>query len=352
MRKAIKIIIILSMIYAIAILFLISNASASTSYIARGDPIWVNESHPQGTCWYFPDSGRGTLYDLPVSVNGNESYCVLQGSNTTQLQPIAYTLVYEEPTFANGKYFKDISWVNNTLVSAFSGIHSIDESGKQAPQVMKDLQHLIAANGFNNFSTDKIVIQEPDLKLSELRQTQTDIYTAGGTSNLADGTPITIKIDEERYYAQHNDTFTYHSKVIRPSDQDMGTWKANMIMPIQEMPPGWHNISIYARELETTSMFKIDQHEWAPAPTPTEYVKYLSNGNIAPVTITIIQTQIIVQYQDRWHEATPTPDITDALGQKIPYPYSYGDKIPEWVALLALLFIAGIVITRDWKWKK
>ena len=123
-------------------------------------------------------------------------------------------------------------------------------------------------------------------------------------------------------------------------------------MPIQNMPPGWHEITIYAGSLVTTSRFKIDQREWTPAPTPTQYVNYLSNGDIAPVTIivTVMQTPEI-RYQDRWHTATPTPDITDALGKKVSYPYAAGDVIPAWVGLVGLILIIGIVLAKGWKKK-
>jgi hypothetical protein len=217
---------------------------------------------------------------------------------------------------------------------------------------MNDLKKIITHNGFNNFSESQIVIQDPDLKITGMAQTGENNYTISGTSNYADGTPVTIKIDEDRYFAQHDNSFTYQTRVNRPTFDQSGTWKKVMLMPIQTMPPGWHNVTIYAGELVTTSMFKIDQHEWGPSPTLKEYVNYLSNGDIAPVTIvvTVMQTPEII-YQDRWYTATPTPDITDALGGKVGYPYSTGDVISPWIGIVGLIVIAGIVLVRDWRRK-
>jgi hypothetical protein len=335
----------------LALILLVSAASAYPIYVAAGDPASVHENVPGGSCWLFPSSGVGYEYDFSPATTGNETFCTIPGKTTANLIPGTYTMIYQEPVVVGNKIFKDVSWVDNSLVSSFAKVKPVDESGKQAPAVMNDLKRLVETNQFNTLKTDQVFIEKPDLKLNTLQQTAENVYTASGTSNFADGTPVTIKIDDARYYSQHNDTFVYHTKVIRESSEASGSWSVNMLMPIQEMPPGWHEIAIYSRELSTTSQFRIYEQEWGPAPTPTQYIKYLSDGNIAPVYVTVIQEKIVDHYTDRWHTATPTPAITDALGGTVDYPYKTGGQIPGWVALIALLCIAGIVIARDWTWK-
>lgn len=334
-------------------MFIVSMVSASQFYIARGDPVWIEEQVPNGTCWYFPTSGIGDYYDIPatLSITGN-TFCHLQGDKTANMIVSKYTLIYQEPAIINRKTFSDISWVNNKLISSLSLSDPIDESGNQGQTVMTDLKKLIITNGLNTFSEDQIFLEDPYLKLGDLSQTSENFYIAKGTSNFADGTKITIKIDEDRYRAQHNTSFTYHSEVVRESTETVGIWTANMLMPIQEMPPGWHTITIYSGDLVTESQFKVSEREWSPNPTPPQYVKYLSDGNIAPVYVTIVQEKIVDHYIDKWLPATPTPAITDAIGQKIEYPYKTGDTIPSWVALLALIGVAGLVLMRDWKWNQ
>ena len=218
---------------------------------------------------------------------------------------------------------------------------------------MNDLKMMIETNQFNTINSETIFIEVPEIRLDLIEQNLrfVDIYTASGTSNLANGTPITIKIDEERYFAQHNTTFIYNTTVIRESNKFMGVWSVNMFMPIQDMPPGGHDISIYSRGLTTTSRFKIYEQNWTWNPVPAQYVKYLSDGNIEPIIVNVTVKEIVDHYTDRWFTATPTPDITDALGGTVNYPYKTGDQIPGWVALLALIGIAGLVLLRDWKWK-
>jgi hypothetical protein len=346
-RAAILFLLIAVLIPAIAL-----PASAQYAIIARESvAIQINEEHPGGSCWYFPDRGTGTLYDIPALTIDNQTFCRLEPEQTETLAPGAYTLLYEEPVLANGKYFKDISWVNGSLISAFSEVDSIDESGNDGPMVLRDLEELITSNGFNSFSESQIVIKEPSLEITDIGQISEITFTIAGTSNLANETPVIIKIDEDRYFAQHNDSFTYQTQVIKPLYDENGHWTLSLLMPIQAMPAGWHTITAYAGDLTATRRFKVDQRDWEPAPTPTVHVKYLSNGDIAPVYVTVEKTIIQTEYVDRWHEATPTPDITDALGEKVNYPYSPGEKIPGWVGIGGLVAIAGIVLFSGWKRK-
>ena len=122
-------------------------------------------------------------------------------------------------------------------------------------------------------------------------------------------------------------------------------------MPVNEMPNDWHEITVYGGRLETSNRFKVDTDSWTPGPTPTAYYHYLSNGDIAPVTITI-PVPGPTQFIDRWHDATPTPDITDALGGKVDYPYVPGEMVPSWIGIAGLVFMAGIVLVRDFKWRR
>jgi hypothetical protein len=334
--------------------FICQSASASQyNFVARGDSVCIDQmTNPTGTCWYFPTTGEGTYYDQPSIWNSNKSWCCLEEEQTRNLTPGTYNLLYEAPTPANGKYFKDVSWVNRSLISAFSAVHSVDERGRDGPMVLEDLKKIINSNGFNTFTEAEIVIQDPDMKITSLEQTGDITYTLRGTSNFENGTPITINIDEDRYFAQHNNSFTFHTQVIRHAYDQTGTWSEAMRLQIQDMPPGWHNATVYAGDLVASSRFKIDEREWSPAPTPTVFVNYLSNGDIAPKIVTVIQTVVQVRVEERWHTATPTPDITDALGGKVSYPYSPGDVIPGWIGIGCLCLIAAIIIMRDRKWKQ
>jgi hypothetical protein len=338
-------------ILVIFLILLISAVSATTVYIAQGDPVSF-EVKPGGSCWYFPQSGIGIDYDLPPTQEGGLSYCTLSGKKTASMSTMEYRLIYQEPAIVNGVYFKDLSWKNDQLVSSFTSSAPISESGKQGLMVMDDLKSLITKNRFNTCTENTIIIQRPDTRITDMGKVAENLYRISGTSNFADGTPILIKVDEDRYYSQHDLNFTYHTKVIRPHNEISGTWSDDMLMPFQTMPPGWHDIAVYSGELITTVKFYIDEQEWKPGPTPTQYVKYLSDGNLAPQIVTVVQEKIVDHYIDKWHTATPTPAVTDALGRNVEYPYKAGDQIPGWVALLALLCIAGLVLVRDWKWKK
>ena len=332
------------LLWLLACLCFISVASASQFYVARGDTISIPEQVPNGSCWYFPTSGTGIHFDIPSVPQGEEWYCRLSETDTKRMTPSTYTLLYQEPVFANEQYFKDVSWIDNKLVSSFSQVESIDEAGKNAPDILNDLKNIILTNNFNTFSIDQVIVQEPAITVRNIGQTGENIYTASGTSNYANNTPVTVKIDENRYFAQHDESFTYSTIIYHAPNEDTGRWTANILMPLQTMPAGWHNLTVYAGTTKVDAMFKIDEREWSPAPTPTQYVKYLWNGDIEPDVVTVIQTQIVETTRDVWHTATPTPAITDALGKEVGYPYTYGDKIPKEYQYIALgVLVAGVV---------
>ena len=340
-------IILVAIFILIVFAIVIPSASASQIYIARGDPAIVQEYVASGTCWYFPASGSGTLYDIPAVTYFNGSACELSSDQTNLLKTMQYTLLYEEPVVVKGKTFKDVSYRNGTLFSSFSGIHSIDESGMDGPTVLSSLKNMIDSNQFNTYNISYIAIQNPELVIDSLGQTGDNAYTVTGTSNYADGTQITLYVDRDSYAAQHITNFTYHTTVDRPTTQIDGNWISIMNMPLQGMPTGWHNLSVTVGDISTEVRFKIDEREWAPGPTPTQYVKYLSNGDIAPVIVTVTVPPVIVTQEiNVWHTATPTPDITDALGNKVTYPYVAGDKIPATVGIGAFVGVAGLVLVR------
>jgi hypothetical protein len=66
--------------------------------------------------------------------------------------------------------------------------------------------------------------------------------------------------------------------------------------------------------------------------------------------VTIIEPPVIETVEE-WHTATPTPSITDVLGETIDYPYSGNGSLPEGIALVCALGIAVIILKRDYKRK-
>jgi hypothetical protein len=121
-----------------------------------------------------------------------------------------------------------------------------------------------------------------------------------------------------------------------------------MVIPLQQMPDGWHTVTATSHSIISTVRFPIYE-TWKPIPSPTQYINYFSNGDIKPDIVTVVQTVTVIQTIEKWHTATPTPSITDVLGNTINYPYSPGEKIPEYVAIFCMIGIAAIVLMRDYK---
>ena len=328
----------------------ISSVSASPIYIAQNDSAQFMMANSHGTCWYFPAGERlelVKLYDIPADSNNNTWSCNLNGMQTSDMHTGTYDLVYTYPgiIYNNGapRYIKDVSWQNDSLVSIFG--KSVDESGKQGSMVQTDLEQLTATSLTDSVEHYQFEIQEPSLTITRQEQTNNHTILVSGNSNMAGGTFITIKIDEADHVAEKDSAnYTFDSVVVRDSIAKEGKWSCNMSVSVTGLAPGWHMTTAYAKGVVATARFPIYQ-TWEPSPTPTQYINYFGNGTLKPDIVTVTVPGPI-QYVDRWYTATPTPDITDALGGKVDYPYTAGSKIPDGIGIAALLCMAAIVVVR------
>jgi hypothetical protein len=342
--------------FILCISALIAMSSAMPYSIAQESGVTIPVQHPYGSCWFFPDNDHEDpiqIYDVPSSSNGNDTYCTLTHDQTANMVSEHYNLVYTYPSIVGTKILKDVSWENKSLVSVFKSGGIMDERGRIPKDIRLDLISLINKSGIDGFEDYYIEIQQPYLKITSISQVNESYFHIAGTTNHDNDSLVTIFIDATRHIAQKDlaqFTFTTH---VRKSNQTMGFWGVDMKLPVQEMTAGggqetiWHDADASCGYSITTVQFPMYQ-TWEASPTPTQYVAYLGDGNIAPVTV--IQTKIVekIIYEDRWHTATPTPDITDALGDKVGYPYTPENALP-WqplVAALAMAILAGFAIWR------
>lgn len=321
-------------------------------YIAQNDPASIQVVNDHGSCWIFPFSEKleqTKLYDMPSGRIGNSSYCSLTSTQTANMKEGTYTLIYVYPATVNRKYMKDISWKDEKLVSIFSSVEPVNENGRQASMVLSDLKNMLKG------STDKseeyrIEIQAPIIEVSRIEGVTDVIIRITGTSNLKDKTPVTIKVDEWDHYAKGDSkTFTFNTVVVREGYSSIGNWSKDMQLPLQNMAPGWHDVTYYSGGLSGSTRFPIYQ-TWEPVPTPTQYINYFGNGTIKPDVVTVVKIEKVIETKEIFIQltATPTPDITDALGDKITYPYEKGESIPSYIGVILLLCLCGIVLTRGW----
>ena len=334
----------------VGMMLLIWVASAIPYQIAQESDLAIQMQNPSGSCWFFPANDHidpVQIYDIPARSAENETYCALTRDQTANMVSGRYNLVYTYPTIAGTKILKDVSWQNNSLVSVFRDGGILNENGKLPSDTRLDLLNFVNKTGIDGIEEYYIEIQQPFLQISSINQINESYFHIAGTSNYDDGTPVKITIDEIRHYSQHdNANYTFHT-AIHKTNETLGFWGVDMKLPVQEMTAGggqetiWHDAYAYCGQSIATVQFPLYQ-TWEPSPTPTQYVAYLGNGNIAPVTVVVTKEIINTVYEDRWHTATPTPDITDALGNKIDYPYAPGTPLP--VTLIALLAVVAIAI--------
>ena len=344
------------------ILLIISPVSASPIYITQNDPVTLYVTHPAGTCWYFPSSEKleqTKLYDIPVWACGDTPCCTLSEDQTANMQEGQYDFVYTYPSefstvnltgAKSTSYLKDLSWKDNSLISVFG--NATDESGKQAAMVSSDLKQLTSTSRTDNYEDYQLVVQAPSLVITRQESINDHLMRVSGTSNMANDTVVKIEIDKADHEILGDSakfTFT-DGRVTRNAEDPTGVWASAVNISISNLSPGWHETTASANGLITTARFPINSVDvaWTAMPTPKQYINYFSNGSVKPDIVTVTVVQIQTQIIDRWHTATPTPDITDALGGKIDYPYKASDFLPiAW--LVGMLFVVVILVV---VWRK
>lgn len=335
----------------ISLLLLIAAVAASPFYTAQGDSANISFVHANGTCWYFGNAGQDSeLYDIPAVMYNNTTYCQLSSKLSGTMQG-TYDIVYTYPSLINNVTpFKDISW-DNGLKSVLAASKFVDESGKQSKTVKADLIDLITVNGIDNYETSQIIVDKPSLTIDRIEAKTDVIEHIQGTTNLQNGSIVTIKVDEMERYALHDyANYTFTTMVNRPDILALGTWECDMMLPLQTMSPGWHNVKVYSGDVQSTVRFPIYQY-WTPVPTPTQYINYFGNGSIKPDVITVEVTVPVYITQKEYIQltATPTPPILDALGNTIKYPYEKGTEISPSIGIVLLLLLAAIVLLKGGK---
>ncbi|MDD3725414.1 MAG: hypothetical protein PHV83_07815 [Bacteroidales bacterium] len=336
--------------YALTIgtlLILISCASASPYYVAQGDSALIPFKHDNGTCWYFGSSAQTPdLYDTPSVAIGNTTFCKITTDESSTMQGW-YDLVYTYPSKLNNiTPFKDVRWSRSGLQSALSSSSFLDESGKQSQTVKSDLLNLIKTNGIDNYELSTISIDKPYITITRIEAKTDVIEHIQGYTNLQNGTTITIKVDEMERYALHDSAnYTFQTEVIRPDNIALGTWDSDMMLPLQDMYPGWHNVNVYADDVTASVRFPIYQY-WTPVPTPTQYINYFGNGSIKPDIVTVEVTVPVYINQTKYIQltATPTPDITDVFGNTINYPYKPETTYPDSIGFVLLAMLAAVIV--------
>ena len=321
-------------------------------YVARGESVDIPFTHPNGTCWFFQQAGGAygpEYYNIPSTPDGNGSICEMTNAMGGTLPLGQYKVFYTFPSQLNGKLFKDVSWDGHSLVSIFGQNAPINEDGKSPASIMQDLETLIQKDGIDGIETSDMVLQTPNMWINRLEQTGVDQITLSGTTNLKDGDAIKILVDNGDFSQQPDAAnFSYTAMVKRPNVVDTGVFTVDMRMPLQDMPEGWHEVTASALGITLTARFPIYE-TWKPEPTPTQYINYFSNGSTMPVTVTVTIPVVVKETVEEWHTATPTPSITDVLGNTINYPYSPGSTLPGELVIACMLGIAAIVLMRDYK---
>ena len=335
----------------IVLLLLVASISAQPNSIVQSLPTSISAQHSNGACWFFPissDLDHSPIYDLQSFPSGNKSYCFLRADQTANLAAGQWKVIYIYPTKTATGYLKDISFDGTNLVSIFAKTKPINVAGKQTDMILEDLKFMLS-NSTDGYEEYEVTLEPPKFTINRLEQVSPNIVRISGFTNMQHQSKILLKVDELEHYAKHDAIdFTFNTEVLHPDISTTGSWIKDMNLPLQNMSPGWHEVTATVNGMTTSARFPLYQ-TWEPFPTPTHYINYFGNGSIKPeiVTVekivTVIETREVIVQSAR----TPTPDITDALGEKVE---SRDIEIPTIVIILITIGLIFLVITNG-RWK-
>ena len=318
--------------------------------VARGDPFNATFNNwSKASAWIF---GRiNGIYDRKVE-NGTSSY---NASEIQGLEPGSYVLMYYSPGV--DRQF-DIRITNDTLkyydYNDFE-IKIIDLK-PLSPMVVLDRLRSIAGMNDDNFTTYKLEVQEPQIEITSLdtiitdRYNQTGVIQVRGYTNLANRTPLTFVLDEDRVpqkmLGQSRMQNSWNSTVLAVENPgSMRYFDYSIPLWLGQMNPGMHNVTVfgpYDTKMET-SFWVYDLPEGSPFRNQT--IRYVGGNEWKPA---VIQTVTVVM-------PTPTPEIiTNTVKIEVTPPEAVTRAIQDDIIkgyvftaiIIGVLFIFAVFVSK------
>lgn len=325
--------------------------------LARGDPFNVTYNFSKASIWIF---GRVTgIYDRKV-INGTAYFT---SSETAGLEAGSYSLLYYSPG-VDRQY--DMRLSGDTLEyfdSAAFKVRTVDLK-PLSPMVVLDRIRWIAGVNDDNFTVYKLEVQDPKIEITTIDTIMVDEFSQSavlqirGYTNLANTTPLSFVLDEtktpERLLGQSRMQNRWNTTVLAVENPgSMRYFDYGIPVWLGQLSPGQHNITVYG-SLGTRMNVDFWRYVLPEEPyKPNKTLYYIGGYEFVPTPTPVTVIETVVEYRDRniYLTPTPTPVMTNALGE-VYDPFASMD-VSYVVALLGVIVI-GLIIIRSgmMKWKK
>lgn len=226
-----------------------------------------------------------------------------------------YTMAVHVP--GNNTIF-EASLENGTLIPGLYGRQPIDITGKLPPTVLLDLKSLLA--GTDDSLYEYIVdLQDPYLTIEQADE----VYLGGktvldvrGYTNVANGTGITVTLDEGKTYYKFIPIWTATTTAVRDSPGNLSQYRAYVPIDYENLAADARNHTLTARTAIGGNMQKDFKISVMPADSfkPNATLKYIEDRNpFVPTPTPIIRTVTVIQTVVKTETVVvvETPDKSD-----------------------------------------
>jgi hypothetical protein len=322
--------------------------------LAIGDPLTV---YTGGSARIWVLGKTDKLYD----VRSESDNITIPAKTLSTFAAGTYTLLIQKPG-KNTVY--EVSYANNSLVSPWKGVNSVDLTGIPPNLAIERLTAMISKTD-DEVQLYTLEIQQPAIIISQFDEVgigarQFDfafehglvsLMDVRGYTNMVSGTNVTAVLDNGNSYTKYYD----NGFANRTSPGNMSVFQLYVPLVWDNLKPGMmHTITVTGPYGSTINAdFPVDvmpddsyrpngslkfvgsRNPWVPTPTPK--------------VVTVVQTQVVTQIVTV--PVTPSPEVVYAQQKK-----AQSDVAGYWVTIGAMLlvmlaggYIAGRYLLSVWR---
>ncbi len=286
--------------------------------------------------WTFGSGSDPAMYDVPI-----EDPQEFTKKETRDLPAGLYENVLVFPE-CNGLYDVRYDKDTDSLSSPFRDVQNLSVVGLQPAQVKARLMQRILSSYSKNYTMQRIDIQEPAITLSKFDQWQKisgdTIFTLAGYTNANPGDIVIVRLDANRTYPASEGARAW---VTKASDNGgpgyYRAWAASFSIPLQNLPPGEHWISVDTNNGAHMDATFYVYNELKPHYQPEVFLKYIgSSPFVPPIYInTTVTIEVPGPTKYVYVDVTPKPEDVQAAADRA--AWGTAGTILEWVFIGALV---------------
>jgi len=281
---------------------------------------------------------------------------VITAEQVQTLEPGRYTMMVHVP--GNNSIF-EASIDGKRILPGLYGRQPIDITGKLPPAVMADLKGILAGTDDSLFEYT-VDLQEPYITIEradELYLMNRTVLDVRGYTNVANGTPITVSMNEGKTYYKFIPLWTAKTEAVRDSPGNLSQYRAYVPVDWDNLAANAMNHTLTAKTAIGGSMQKDFKISIMPADSfkPNATLKYIEGRNpFEPTptpeirTVTVVQTVKVIQTV----EIIQTPDTSDYGKVFEGGVWWIGTWIVLGIIVVLILVLVGWLVLIWWRGRK